>query len=112
MRTGLELSSIVPIAMPHSISSINGSAPLREHKEVLPVSKEVLPVRKDVLPLRKEVLGLGLGLGKRELRMAPCHETPHSTLGVAQSKVGPGRSETSQPPGAMERATFRPRGYQ
>ena len=66
-------------------------------KEVLPVRKEKLPMRKEVLPLRKEVLlvrkevlhvrkevllvrkeVLGLGLGKRELRTAPSHETQHS----------------------------------
>ena len=57
-------------------------------KEVLPMRKKMLPVRKEVLPVRKEVLGLGLG--KEGLRTAPCHETQHSTLGVAQSKAGPG----------------------
>ena len=72
--------------------------------------RPLLPVRNEVLPVRKEVLGLGLGKG--ELRTAPCHETEHSTLGVAQSKAGPGRSEASRRPYTMERTTFRPRGYQ
>ena len=79
-------------------------------KEVLTECKEVLPVPKEVLPVRKEVLGLGLG--KRGLRTAPCHDTQHSTLGVAQSKARPRRSETSRRPWTMERATSRPRGYQ
>ena len=86
---------------------------LPERKEVLPVRKEVLPVRKEVLPVRKEVLSeCKEMLGKSELRTAPSHETEHSTLGVAQSKAGAGTSETSRPPSAVERATFRPRGYQ
>ena len=80
--------------------------------EVLPTRKEVVPVRKEVLPVRKQVLRLGLGLGKGDLRTAPSHELQHSTLGVAHNKAGSGRSETSRPPWAVERATYRPRGYQ
>ena len=79
-------------------------------KDVLHLHKEVLPVRNEVLPVRKEVLGLGHG--QEGLRTAPCHEAQHSTLGGAQCKAGPGGSETLRLPWTMERATFRPWGYQ
>ena len=60
--------------------------------EVLPVRNEVLPVRNEVLPMRNEVLGLGLG--KSELRTAPCHETQHSTLGVAREQGWTGKKRS------------------